>query len=92
MMVSLILKIDVAEQWFFYVLWYYTESDDNDETEKTLALIIGVIAGVTLLIVFLSFLSKSSDSKGNSLLQHMQLLEMFDSYKIAQCLHSNSDG
>ncbi|KAH6814919.1 plasmodesmata-located protein 6 [Perilla frutescens var. frutescens] len=38
-----------------------TERDDNDETEKTLALIIGLIAAVTLLIIFLSFLSKSLD-------------------------------
>ncbi|XP_057786271.1 plasmodesmata-located protein 6-like isoform X2 [Salvia miltiorrhiza] len=40
-----------------------SESDENDETEKTLAIIIGVIAGVTLLIIFLSYLSKSLNSE-----------------------------
>lgn len=44
-----------------YATASHSESDDNDETEKTLALIIGLIAAVTLLVIFLSFLSKSID-------------------------------
>ncbi|KAL1553670.1 plasmodesmata-located protein 6-like [Salvia divinorum] len=40
-----------------------SERDENDETEKTLALFIGIIAGVTMLIVFISFLSKSLQRK-----------------------------
>ncbi|XP_041999597.1 plasmodesmata-located protein 6-like [Salvia splendens] len=40
-----------------------SERDDNDETEKTLALFIGLIAGVTMLIVFISFLGKSLQRK-----------------------------
>ncbi|XLS95376.1 hypothetical protein HN51_071384 [Arachis hypogaea] len=31
---------------------------NDDEIEKTLAILIGLIAGVALIIVFLSFLSK----------------------------------
>ncbi|XP_059649693.1 plasmodesmata-located protein 6-like [Cornus florida] len=41
----------------------YSKSDDND-TEKTLAIIIGLIAGVSLIIVFLSFLRKIFEKKG----------------------------
>ncbi|KAE8699022.1 Cysteine-rich repeat secretory protein 12 [Hibiscus syriacus] len=33
-------------------------NDDDDEIEKTLAILIGLIAGVALLILFVSFLSK----------------------------------
>lgn len=34
------------------------ENHNDDEIEKTLAILIGLIAGVALIIVFLSFLSK----------------------------------
>ncbi|XP_047332985.1 plasmodesmata-located protein 6-like isoform X2 [Impatiens glandulifera] len=37
---------------------------DNDEDEKTLAILIGLMSGVVLLIIFLSFLSKLVDNKG----------------------------
>ncbi|CAN8266883.1 unnamed protein product [Cochlearia groenlandica] len=35
--------------------------NNDDEIEKTLAIIVGLIAGVTLLVVFLSFMAKSCD-------------------------------
>ncbi|KAL3731304.1 hypothetical protein ACJRO7_028216 [Eucalyptus globulus] len=38
------------------------DHNDDDEIEKTLAILIGLIAGVTLVIVFLSFLGKACDS------------------------------
>lgn len=38
------------------------DNNNDDEIEKTLAIIIGLIAGVALLIVFLSFLRKLYDS------------------------------
>ncbi|GMI87609.1 plasmodesmata-located protein 6 [Hibiscus trionum] len=41
-------------------------NDDDDEIEKTLAILIGLIAGVALLILFVSFLSKLCENgKGN---------------------------
>lgn len=36
----------------------------TNETDKTLAIIIGIVAGVILLIVFLSYCSKKFDKKG----------------------------
>ncbi|KAK6134354.1 hypothetical protein DH2020_031895 [Rehmannia glutinosa] len=41
-----------------------SKSGNDDEMEKTLAIIIGLIAGVAVIIVFLSFLSRSLDRKG----------------------------
>ncbi|KFK33384.1 hypothetical protein AALP_AA5G006100 [Arabis alpina] len=35
--------------------------NNDDEIEKTLAIIVGLIAGVTLLVVFFSFMAKSCD-------------------------------
>lgn len=45
---------------------YNSRSGDNnnDDTEKTLAIIIGLIAGVAVIIVLLSALSKLCDKKG----------------------------
>ncbi|GFS40452.1 plasmodesmata-located protein 6 [Actinidia rufa] len=48
---------------------YHDHHDDHDniddnETEKTLAILIGLIAGVSLLIFFLSVLRRSLDKKG----------------------------
>ncbi|XP_034921446.1 plasmodesmata-located protein 6 isoform X1 [Populus alba] len=37
----------------------YVDHDENDEVEKTLAILVGLIAGVALLIVFLAFLRKA---------------------------------
>ncbi|VVB03793.1 unnamed protein product [Arabis nemorensis] len=37
------------------------QRNNDDEIEKTLAIIVGLIAGVTLLVVFLSFMAKSCD-------------------------------
>ncbi|KAL1556535.1 plasmodesmata-located protein 6-like [Salvia divinorum] len=43
----------------------YTAKPENDEeVEKTLAIFIGLVAGVAILVVFLSFLSKALDHKG----------------------------
>ncbi|XP_052206240.1 plasmodesmata-located protein 6 [Diospyros lotus] len=44
----------------------YSKHDDNDnddEVEKTLAILIGLIAGVALLVVFLSFCSRVLENK-----------------------------
>ncbi|CAE6062532.1 unnamed protein product [Arabidopsis arenosa] len=38
-----------------------SRNNDDDEIEKTLAIIVGLIAGVTLLVVFLSFMAKSCE-------------------------------
>lgn len=38
--------------------FFYVDENNDDEIEKTLAILIGLIAGVALLIVFLSFLRK----------------------------------
>ncbi|XP_073146032.1 plasmodesmata-located protein 6-like [Henckelia pumila] len=43
---------------------YTPDNGNDDEIEKTLAIIIGLIAGVSLLIFFLSCLSKFFDTKG----------------------------
>ncbi|XP_047966917.1 plasmodesmata-located protein 6-like [Salvia hispanica] len=40
------------------------DDDDDDELNKTLAIFIGLVAGVAILVVFLSFLSKALDHKG----------------------------
>ncbi|XP_077234524.1 plasmodesmata-located protein 7 [Tasmannia lanceolata] len=39
-------------------------SDSEDETGKTLAILIGLLAGVALIIVFLSFIRKAFEGKG----------------------------
>ncbi|KAI3714336.1 hypothetical protein L1987_72933 [Smallanthus sonchifolius] len=39
--------------------------DDNGDVDKTLAIIIGIIAGVAVLIVFLSFLTRLCDRKAD---------------------------
>ena len=51
-----------------FIIYYCTENDDDDDDElnKTLAIFIGLVAGVAILVVFLSFLSKALDHKGNS--------------------------
>ncbi|KAJ4801075.1 Cysteine-rich repeat secretory protein 60 [Rhynchospora pubera] len=41
----------------------YSHEDNNDETGKTLAIIIGLIAGVALIIVFLSFIRRAGSEK-----------------------------
>ena len=43
------------------------DNDDDNEIEKTLAILIGLIAGIALIIVFLSFLRKVLGGKGMSL-------------------------
>ncbi|XP_042022273.1 plasmodesmata-located protein 6-like [Salvia splendens] len=40
------------------------DDDDDEELDKTLAIFIGLVAGVAILVVFLSFLSKALDHKG----------------------------
>lgn len=48
---------------------HHDHDNDNDEDiEKTLAILIGLIAGVALIIVFLSFLRKVLEGKGMSLI------------------------
>ncbi|RYR06966.1 hypothetical protein Ahy_B05g074286 [Arachis hypogaea] len=42
----------------YYQLLVNDSNHNDDEIEKTLAILIGLIAGVALIIVFLSFLSK----------------------------------
>ncbi|KAK6122411.1 hypothetical protein DH2020_043853 [Rehmannia glutinosa] len=44
---------------------YTSKSENDDEVEKTLAIFIGLIAAVAIVIVFLSFLSKLFEKKGN---------------------------
>ncbi|KAL3501960.1 hypothetical protein ACH5RR_036409 [Cinchona calisaya] len=44
---------------------YHSGSDNNDDTEKTLAIIIGLVAGVAVIIVLLSALSKLWEKKGS---------------------------
>ncbi|KAK6119987.1 hypothetical protein DH2020_046275 [Rehmannia glutinosa] len=46
-----------------------SKSGNDDEMEKTLAIIIGLIAGVAVIIVFLSFLSRSLDRKALALVK-----------------------
>ncbi|KAL1568609.1 plasmodesmata-located protein 6-like [Salvia divinorum] len=43
---------------------YTSKTENDDEIEKTLAIFIGLVAGVAILVVFLSFLSKALDHKG----------------------------
>ncbi|XP_042010674.1 plasmodesmata-located protein 6-like [Salvia splendens] len=43
---------------------YTAKPENDDEVEKTLAIFIGLVAGVAILVVFLSFLSKALDNKG----------------------------
>ena len=49
---------------FSFIFVYVDTNNDDDEIEKTLAIIIGLIAGVALIIVFVAFLSKVC-GKGN---------------------------
>lgn len=44
------------------------DDDDDDELEKTLAILIGIIAAVALLVVFLSYFRKKlyGDEKGTN--------------------------
>jgi len=46
---------------------------NDDEIEKTLAILIGLIAGVALIIVFLSFLSKVCEKQKGTLHMHLTL-------------------
>jgi len=46
------------------------ENHNDDEIEKTLAILIGLIAGVGLIIVFLSFLSKLCEKQRGMVLLH----------------------
>ncbi|XP_047314545.1 plasmodesmata-located protein 6-like [Impatiens glandulifera] len=41
------------------------DNDDEDEVQKTIALLVGLIAGVAFLIVFISALSKFFEKKGS---------------------------
>ncbi|KZV22315.1 cysteine-rich repeat secretory protein 60 [Dorcoceras hygrometricum] len=43
---------------------HHDESSDHSESEKTFAIIIGLLAGVALLIIFLTFLRRLSSGKG----------------------------
>lgn len=49
--------------------WNVDSDNDDDEIAKTLAILIGLIAGIALIIVFVSALSKAceKDSKGNQI-------------------------
>lgn len=49
------------------------DNSGNDEVEKTLAILIGLIAAVALLVVFLSFLRKSCERERGKLLGHLSL-------------------
>ncbi|KAA8532516.1 hypothetical protein F0562_032668 [Nyssa sinensis] len=42
----------------------FSKSDDGEDVDKTLAITVGLIAGVALIIVFLSFLRKLFETKG----------------------------
>lgn len=61
----------------------YVDDDDannnDDEVEKTLAIIIGLIAAVALFIVFISFLNKLCE-KGKGIHMHMQPFLLFISF------------
>lgn len=55
---------------------------NDDEIEKTLAILIGLIAGVALIIVFLSFLSKVCEKhKGMVFLVHIYVCNCVFSFK-----------
>lgn len=50
-------------------------NSNDDEIEKTLAIIIGLIAAVALIIVFISFLNKlCDDEKGIIIILHLSFL------------------
>ena len=51
---------------FSSIFVYVDTNNDDDEIEKTLAILIGLIAGIALIIVFVSFLSKVCE-KGNEI-------------------------
>lgn len=47
---------------------YADNDDDNDEEiEKTLAILIGMIAGIALLVIFLSSIRRLCDGKGKGI-------------------------
>lgn len=55
---------------FFGGVWgiYADNDDDNDEEiEKTLAILIGMIAGIALLVIFLSSIRRLCDGKGKGM-------------------------
>lgn len=56
----------IANYWYCITLFTDSHDDNNDDEEmqKTLAILIGLIAGVALVIVFLSCLAKLCDRKG----------------------------
>lgn len=58
------------------VFEYVDDNDNNnndDEIEKTLAILIGLIAGVALLIVFLAFLRKICEKGSKGTLHYCSL-------------------
>ncbi|EOY01079.1 Plasmodesmata-located protein 6 [Theobroma cacao] len=57
LMSSLLCMKAISDVFFQFFVNVDTNNDD-DEIEKTLAILIGLIAGVALIIVFVSFLSK----------------------------------
>nr|GMD15402.1 cysteine-rich repeat secretory protein 12-like [Ipomoea batatas] len=65
-----------------------TDDDNDEEVEKTLAITIGLIAGVAVLVVFLSVLSKLCEPKGNLalFLLNIYLLLYMHTY-ICVCLY-----
>ena len=57
--------------WSMYVEDDSNDNDNDNEVEKTLAIIIGIIAAVALIIVFVSFLNKLCDTgKGTYIYNH----------------------
>lgn len=47
-----------------YRLWLFADKSTT-EGEKTFAIIIGLLTGVALLIIFLTFIRKVSEGPGN---------------------------
>jgi CDP-diglyceride synthetase len=63
------------------------DNNGNDEVEKTLAILIGLIAAVALLIVFLSFFRKVCErERGKLLIGHLSLHLYSSLYFILQTL------
>lgn len=54
-----------------------SNNNNDDEIEKTLAIFIGLIAGVAVLIVFLSLISKALEKKGMKKSSPLYLLHNF---------------
>ncbi len=64
--------------WWMYVEDDSNENDNDNEVEKTLAIIIGIIAAVALIIVFVSFLNKLCDTgKGTYIYITILLISLF---------------